>query len=82
MIPMVQRAGGDYAPRMIFQNQLDSSPPAHPPSLDEIQVRAYRIHRKHGAVYGGYSLDEWLEAEHELDEELQSDLGKKEQAHE
>lgn len=40
----------------------------HPPSLDEIQLRAYRVHYQHGGVFGGYSLDDWLEAEHELTE--------------
>jgi hypothetical protein len=39
--------------------------------LDEIQRRACRIHRRHGAIYGGYTLEEWLEAEHELDDERQ-----------
>jgi len=53
----------------------------HPPSLNEIQIRAYRIHQKHGAVYGGYSLDDWLEAEHELDKELRESRGKTEQVH-
>jgi hypothetical protein len=39
----------------------------HP--LDEIQRRACRIHHRHGAIYGGYTLEEWLEAEHELEDE-------------
>lgn len=38
----------------------------HPPTLDEIQLRAYRVHYRHGGTFGGYSLDDWLEAEHEL----------------
>ena len=38
----------------------------HPATLDEIQLRAYRVHYRHGGVFGGYSLDDWLEAEHEL----------------
>lgn len=37
--------------------------------LDEIQRRACRIHRRHGAIYGGYTLEEWLEAEHQLEDE-------------
>lgn len=40
------------------------------PTLSEIQIRAYRIHQQHGGYFGGYSLDDWLEAEHELDDEL------------
>src|ERR1700691_1540076 len=37
--------------------------------LNEIQRRACRLHHQHGATCGGYTLEEWLEAEHELDEE-------------
>jgi len=37
----------------------------HPPTLDEIQHRAYRIHLDHGGLYG-YDLDDWLQAEREL----------------
>jgi hypothetical protein len=40
----------------------------HPPTLEEIQRRACEIHHDHGAVSGGYTLDEWLEAEHELED--------------
>ena len=40
------------------------------PTLNEIQIRAYRIHWRHGGPYGGYTLEDWLEAEHELDAEL------------
>ena len=39
----------------------------HPPTLDDVQRRAFEIHHEHGAVNGGYTLDEWLEAEHELE---------------
>lgn len=41
----------------------------HVPTLQDIQIRACVIHQRHGALTGGYSLDDWLEAEHELDEE-------------
>jgi len=37
--------------------------------LNEIQRRACRLHHQHGATCGGYTLEEWLQAEHELDEE-------------
>jgi len=50
-------------------------------SLNEIQRRAYRIHERHGGVYGGYTLEDWLEAEHELDEEDNSPSPKKDQIH-
>ena len=41
----------------------------HAHTLNEVQRRAYQIHQRHGAVYGGYTLEDWLEAEHELDDE-------------
>lgn len=47
----------------------DSTGVHHAPTLDEIQLRAYRVHYRHGGVFGGYSLDDWLEAEHELTDE-------------
>lgn len=50
--------------------------PIHP-TLNEIQIRAYKIHQQHGGLYGGYSLDDWLEAEHELDDELHNNGGQK-----
>lgn len=47
----------------------------HPPTLEDIQHRACEIHHEHGAVNGGYTLDEWLEAEHELEETDDPDAG-------
>ncbi len=47
-------------------------PKAISPTLDEIQLRACRIHSKHGGVCGGYNLDDWFEAEHELEDENRS----------
>lgn len=66
-------------PVTIFQKQSDGPPAVRLPSLNEIQIRAYRIHQRHGAIYGGYNLDEWLEAEHELEEELRGKPPKKAQ---
>ena len=40
----------------------------HPPTLDDVQRLARRIHHEHGGVTGGYTLDDWLEAEHELED--------------
>jgi hypothetical protein len=51
------------------------------PSLDEIQIRAYRVHYRHGGIFGGYTLDEWLEAEHELDEESKQNRKRTENVH-
>jgi Protein of unknown function (DUF2934) len=58
-------------PAIIFEKRSDVPPAVPHPTLNEIQIRAYRIHQRHGAVYGGYNLDDWLEAEHELEKELQ-----------
>lgn len=59
------------------ENELEIHPASHHPTLDEIQVRACRIHYRHGGVCGGYDLDDWFEAEHELEDENQPS-GKKE----
>jgi hypothetical protein len=53
----------------------------HTHTLNEVQRRAYRIHERHGGIYGGYTLEDWLEAEHELDEEDNSPSQKKDQIH-
>jgi Protein of unknown function (DUF2934) len=47
----------------------------HPPTLDEIQLRAYRVHYRHGGAFGGYTLEDWLEAERELSDEPDSPDG-------
>ena len=49
----------------------------HPPTLSEIQRRACKIHYER-VVSGGYTLDDWLEAEHELERKL-TPSGKKDQ---
>jgi hypothetical protein len=52
----------------------------HVPTLEEIRRRACKIHRDHGSVSGGYTLDDWLEAEHELDDKS-SVVPQKKQVH-
>lgn len=47
--------------------------------LDEVQRRACRLHHRHGATCGGYTLEEWLEAEHEL--EVESKGPRKDRVH-
>lgn len=81
MSSTIERAYGFDGQRMIPQDLLYDPPPPRGTSLHDIQIRAYRIHQKHGAVYGGYTLDEWLEAEHELGEEHRGERNKKEQLH-
>ena len=78
---MIGKANRDEVERMIFHNGSDKPPAVHPATLNEIQIRAYRIHQEHGAVYGGYSLDEWLEAEHELGQETRGSCAKTEKVH-
>src|SRR5580704_13223814 len=53
----------------------------HTHTLNEVQRRAYQIHQRHGGVYGGYTLEDWLEAEHELDDEDNSPSPRKDQIH-
>ena len=55
---------------LLIQKDSETEAHHHPPTLDDIQRRAYRIHREHGSVNGGYTLDDWLEAEHELVDEV------------
>jgi hypothetical protein len=50
-------------------------------NLNDVQRRAYRIHERHGGIYGGYTLEDWLEAEHELDEEENPLAPKDDQIH-
>jgi Protein of unknown function (DUF2934) len=69
MISMIRNANKTDAGKIHSQNQPKNPPPARLPSLNEIQVRAYRVHQRHGAVGGGYTLEDWLEAEHELEKE-------------
>jgi len=60
-------------PAVTAQKELEIHPASHPPTLNptlnEVQLRACRIHHEHGSVCGGYTLDDWLEAEHELADE-------------
>jgi Protein of unknown function (DUF2934) len=64
------------------QRDPDRSPKhEHTRTLNEVQRRAYRIHERHGGIYGGYTLEDWLEAEHELDEEENPLAPKDDQVH-
>jgi Protein of unknown function (DUF2934) len=53
----------------------------HTHTLNEVQRRAYQVHQRHGGIYGGYTLEDWLKAEHELDEEDDSPSPKNDQVH-
>jgi hypothetical protein len=53
---------------MLFEEESKIHANHHPPTLEDIQRRACEIHHDHGGINGGYTLDEWLEAEHELEE--------------
>jgi hypothetical protein len=63
------------------QESEESPEYQHPHTLNEIQRRAVKIHRRHGGVYGGYTLEEWLEAEHELEHEDSPSPDKKDRVH-
>ncbi len=56
-------------PALKLQEDFEIHPHSHPLTLNEIQLRACKIHFEHGGVCGGYTLDDWLEAERELAEE-------------
>jgi hypothetical protein len=75
----VNSNGGRISPER--QESEEGPEYQHPHTLDEVQRRAVRIHRRHGGVYGGYTLEEWLEAEHELDHEDQPVPDKKDRVH-
>lgn len=40
--------------------------------IEELLNRAYQIHRSHGGLFG-YDLEDWLQAEKELDERNRRD---------
>ena len=75
----VNSNGGRITPER--QDSEESPEHQQPHTLDEIWRRALRIHRRHGGVYGGYTLEEWLEAEHELEREDHSAPDKKDHVH-
>ena len=53
---------------MRFEKDSEIHVNHHPPTLEDVQRLARRIHHEHGGVTGGYTLDDWLEAEHELED--------------
>jgi hypothetical protein len=53
----------------------------HEHPLTEVQRRAVTIHQRHGGVYGGYTLEDWLEAEHELDDQDNSQPAQNDRIH-
>jgi hypothetical protein len=65
---------------LLFEKEIEIHVDSHPPTLDEIQRQACRIHLERGGVTGGYTLDDWLEAEHELEHQI-TPVGKKDQVH-
>jgi hypothetical protein len=49
-----------------IQSHPEATSANHAPSFEEIRLRAYEIYLKRGSLPGN-ELDDWLEAEHELD---------------
>lgn len=75
----VNSTGGQITPPQ--QDSEENPEHQHPHTLDEVQRRAVRIHHRHGSVYGGYTLEEWLEAEHELEDEDEPVSHKRDRVH-
>jgi hypothetical protein len=72
-------AGAHNTPAQHHPEEIPENEHTH--TLDEIQRRAFRIHRRHGGTYGGYTLEDWLEAEHELEKEDNSAPGSYDRVH-
>lgn len=66
-------------PIQLLREETETRGDIHPPTLSEIQRRACKIHYER-VVSGGYTLDDWLRAEHELEGKL-TPSGKKDQVH-
>jgi hypothetical protein len=66
-------------PIQLLLEETETRGDIHPPTLSEIQRRACKIHYER-AVSGGYTLDDWLKAEHEL-ERMLTPSGKKDRVH-
>ena len=49
-----------------IQSHSDDASGNHTPSCEEIRLRAYEIYLERGSLPGN-ELDDWLQAEHELD---------------
>lgn len=49
-----------------IQSHSEGTSANHAPSLEEIRLRAYEIYLERGSRQG-YELDDWLQAEYELD---------------
>ena len=56
-------------PRGILQSNVPKESSRNGPSLAQIRERASEIHSERGGIHG-YDLDDWLRAEHELQEKL------------
>ena len=65
---------------MLFREESETHVNHHRPSLEDVQRLARRIHHEHGGVTGGYTLDDWLEAEHEL-EDIDGSVSENDQVH-
>lgn len=66
-------------PIQLASEETETRDDIHPPTLSEIQRRACKIHYERD-VSGGYTLDDWLNAEHELERKL-TPFDKKGQVH-
>jgi hypothetical protein len=68
-------------PTLVLRDSEQVPEHQHRHTLNEVQKRACRIHQRHGGIYGGYTLEDWLEAEHELDEQEHPQAPTKDRIH-
>jgi hypothetical protein len=71
----IHKVSGLNKVMVLFEEDSKADASHHPPTLEDVQRRACEIHHEHGAVNGGYTLDEWLEAEHDLEDSDGPDSG-------
>lgn len=55
----------DSTPTVVVESEISKEGKRVAPTSDEIHHRAYEIHIERGGIHG-YDLDDWLQAEREL----------------
>ena len=62
----------ENAPRVVLQTDIAEERSKNAPSLHEVRKRAFEIHIERGGIHG-CDLDDWLQAERELQERYRVD---------
>jgi hypothetical protein len=78
-MPGIDNPRPDNPIQLLLPEETKTRGDIHPPTLSEIQRRACKIHYERD-VSAGYTLDDWLKAEHELERRLMPS-GKNDQVH-